>query len=199
MARTGVLVDDQDTPVEIAPTNGRVITSIDDDGAPLAVLLHDASVLDHDDLLAGVTSALRLAVVNVRMRAEVQARVNDLAAARRRIVAAADEQRRKLEVQLAAGPQRELETVGRLLSQASGGVNPALIGMEEMVAEIREAQVELRAFAQGVRPAALDRGGLTAAVPDLAARSSVQVALDISIGRVAQPWRRLFTSSARRL
>jgi hypothetical protein len=46
-------VDDQGTPVEIAPTNGRVITSIDDDGAPLAALLHDASVLDHDDLVAG--------------------------------------------------------------------------------------------------------------------------------------------------
>ena len=178
-------VDDQGTPVEIAPTNGRVITSVDDDGAPLAALLHDASVLDHDDLVAGVTSALRLAVVNARMRAEVQARVNDLAVARRRIVEAADEQRRTLEIQLAAGPQRELETVGRLLSQASNRVDPALIGIDEMVAEIRKAQDELRAFAQGVRPAALDREGLTAAVPDLAARCSVPVALDISIGRVA--------------
>jgi signal transduction histidine kinase len=58
------------------------------------------------------------------------------------------------------------------------------MGIDEMVAEIRKAQDELHAFAQGTSGRA-GQGWLTAAVPDLAARSSVPVALDISIGRVA--------------
>jgi signal transduction histidine kinase len=49
----------------------------------------------------------------------------------------------------------------------------------ELIAELHEAQQELRTFTQGVRPAALDIGGLPAALPRLAARAGIPVDLDV--------------------
>ena len=50
---------------------------------------------------------------------------------------------------------------------------------------MRGAQDELREFAQGIRPPLLGSGGLRAAIPVLAARGSVPVQVDITVGRLA--------------
>ena len=98
----------------------------------------------------GATSALRLAVTNVRMRAQVRARVGELAAARRRIVEAADAQRPALASELAAGAELRLNSVAKLLDalheRADESVRVALGGVQ---AEVHGAQDELREFVQG--------------------------------------------------
>jgi signal transduction histidine kinase len=179
-------VDETGAVVDIASRDGRAVTTVEDTGEPVAVLVHDPAVLDDQALVEGAISALRLAVSNVRMQAQVRARVGELAAARRRIVEAADAQRRALESELAAGAERRLNLVAMLLDEAHEQANEsALLELGEVRAEVRGAQDELREFAQGIRPPLLGSGGLGSAVPVLAARGSVPVHVDIAVGRLA--------------
>jgi signal transduction histidine kinase len=180
-------VDDLGRPLVVpAQSNGRAVTHIDDNGEPLAVLLHDTAVLDDARLVAGVSTAARLAVGNARMQAEVRARVEELAASRRRIVEAGDAQRRRLEAELASGAERRLGEVDRLLSDlTANGVEQT--ELDDVRAELRGARAELREFAQGIRPSALNTGGLRAALPMLAARATERVTLAVDVGRFSPP------------
>ncbi|MFI6831800.1 sensor histidine kinase [Kribbella sp. NPDC050241] len=176
-------VDERGVPLALPDAeDGRSTTTVTDGGEPVAVLVHDNAVLDDHKLVDGVSAALNLAVANARMRAEVQARVSALAASRRRIVEAADAQRRALEAELALGAERRLGQVARLVADVQRGSSAD--GLAEVVAEVRGAQTELREFAQGVRPSPLGSGGLAAALPVLAARAPLQVELAVSVGRL---------------
>ncbi|MEO6714356.1 MAG: sensor histidine kinase, partial [Mycobacteriales bacterium] len=164
---------------------GRAVTTIEDQGEPLAVLVHDVVVLDDPRLVAGVTAAAQLAVANARMQAQVQARVAELAASRRRIVEAGDEQRRRLAAELSSGAEQRLVDVDRLLGDLAAAADGAApVGLSELQAEVRGALAELDEFAQGIRPSALGAGGLRAAIPVLAARATVPVAVEVSVGRL---------------
>jgi hypothetical protein len=155
------------------------VTYVEDSGAPLAVLVHDPAVARDPELLSAVSAAARLAVTNVRLRAEIRDRAVNLAASRRRIVEAADQQRADLEGELAAGTQDRLAEVSCLLEGVDGDDAAGIR------AELVSAREELVDFAHGVRPAALTGGGLTAALPLLAARSSVPVELTVRVDRAA--------------
>jgi hypothetical protein len=148
-----------------AAGGGRGVTPIAENGRQIAVLIHDAAVLDDPELVSGVAAATRLAVSNARLQVEVQARLVEVEASRRRIVEAADEQRRRLELELRVGAQRRLGRVAELVA----GVGP------DLGAQLRAAQAELQEFARGIHPALLTEGGLTAAVRELAARCPVAV------------------------
>jgi signal transduction histidine kinase len=178
-------VDDAGRPVEIpAPGAGRAVTRLEEDGVPIAVLVHDEAVLADPALVVSVAAAARLALSNARLQAEVRERVVDLAASRRRIVEAGDAQRRRVERDLRDGAERRLARVGELVAAAhdhADGSADALFGTVEE--EVRGARAELRDFAQGIRPRALSEGGLAAALPELAARSAVPVRLDVAVDR----------------
>ena len=179
-------VDDGGRPVDLpAPGEDRAVTEIDDDGNRVAVLVHDPATMDDPRLLAAVAAAARLSVVNARLQAEIQGRVSEVAESRRRIVEAVDDQRLRLERELSEGAQRRLDGVLRLVDGARCAA-PAVeaAGLEQLEVEIRAAQAELGDFAQGIRPSALDQGGLAAALPVLAERVPVPVDLDIDVGRV---------------
>ena len=93
------------------PEADRAVTPIQTDGELVAVLVHDRTVLDDTALLEGVAVATRLALANARLQAEVRARVDQLATSRRRIVEAADTQRRQLERELHEGTEQRLAAV----------------------------------------------------------------------------------------
>jgi signal transduction histidine kinase len=176
----GRYVDDIGNEVVLpADKETAAVTYVEDGGAPLAVLVHDPAVARDPELLSAVSAAARLAVTNVRLRAEIRERALNIAASRRRIVEAADRQRAELERELAAGTEDRLAEVTRLLeavdSDDAAGIR----------AELMSARQELVDFAHGVRPAALTSGGLTAALPLLAARSSVPVELVVRVDRAA--------------
>ncbi len=63
------------TPVE-AP--GRAITPVRHEGLPLAIVVHDAALLDEPELLNSVLAAARLALVKDRLQAELRARLVEL-------------------------------------------------------------------------------------------------------------------------
>ena len=174
----GSYVDDIGAPLRLpADPQARVVTYVEDNGVPLAALVHDPAVARDPELLTAVSAAARLAVTNVRLRAGIRDRAARIAASRRRIVEAADRQRRDLETELTAGTVDRLAEVARLLRDLD------VDGVGEIRDELAGARTELADFAHGVRPTALTAGGLAAALPVLADRSPVPVALTVKIDR----------------
>jgi signal transduction histidine kinase len=182
----GGYVDETGAPFD--PTEGstgRVITRIGGPEAPLAVLVHDPLVLEDPGLLDSVAAATRLAVANARMQADVEARTVELNANRRRIVEAADTQRRQLVEALGRGAEHRLSQVNRLLAQIDPDPQDDLGPMfAQLREETRSAGEELRQFAAGIRPPQLAAGGLAAALPTLASRVALPVDLTVTVGRL---------------
>ncbi len=185
---TGSLVDDRGAQVELpGPGSGRTVTSIDVGRERLAVLVHDEALLADRRLVDSVAAAARLAVTNARLQAEARVRAADLEASRRRIVEAADAQRRRLERELQVGAARRLETVASLLAGARAAAEADREAFDALEAELEDARAEVGEFAQGVHPAALTDGGLASAVRLLAARSSPPVEVTGNVDRLPPP------------
>ncbi|MFF4353047.1 sensor histidine kinase [Streptomyces sp. NPDC001530] len=182
-------VDEAGRPLDVdRRAAGRVATTVENDREPIAVLIHDPAVLDDHHLVDGATAALRLAVANARMRAEIRARVAELATSRRRIVEAADAQRRALEAELATGAQRHLAQAGLHLAAFEAEAGEELRAtLPEVLAEVATARRELAQFAQGIRPQSLTAGGLGAALPLLADRAGLPVSVAVGVGRLPPP------------
>jgi PAS domain S-box-containing protein len=112
-----------------------------------------------------------------RLNAELQARLEDLAASRARIVAAGDVERRRLERNLHDGAQQRLVALSLALrlAQAKLDADPAAAGaiLASAGDELALALDELRELARGLHPAVLTDRGLRAAVEMLAGRSPV--------------------------
>jgi signal transduction histidine kinase len=171
-------VDAEGRTVPLTPGPDRRITYLGE-GERIAVLVHDRTAIGDPVLLDSVAAAARIAVSNVQLQAAVRDRVDDLAASRRRIVEAADAQRRRFELELRGGAEAKLAEVERALRNCRRGESNAF---DEVLAEtldqLTRARIELNDFARGVRPPLLTDAGLGAAVAELArtARLPVTVA-----------------------
>jgi len=131
---------------------------------------------------------VRLAVANVRLQADVAERVGDVAASRRRLVEAGDEQRRRLREQLRGGAEQGLGEVSHeLAALAAGRQGETAAALGALVAELDGARSDLARFAQGVHPRALSERGLQAALSELADQAAVPVVLDVPDQRFPGP------------
>ena len=114
----------------------------------------------------------------------VQAR-SDLAASRARIVAAADEERRRVVRDLHDGAQQRLvHTIVTLKLARQPNQQPAPELVTEALQHAERAVVELRELSHGILPAVLTRGGLRAGVETLAARMPVPVEVAVEVDRL---------------
>jgi signal transduction histidine kinase len=171
------------------PGSGRSVTIVEREGQPVAVLLHDPAVLEDPGLLEAVTSAAQLAASNARLRAEVQARVEELAASRRRILAARDEERRRLERRLHDGAEARLGRLAAILRRGQGSASG-----EQTRGQIAHAQdqlvrtlEELRRLAHGLHPRVLSEHGLADALAALA--KDLPPPVDINVASTQLPKR----------
>ena len=142
---------------------------------------------DTEARLASFTELVATAIANAESRAE-------LMASRARIVAAADETRRRIERDLHDGTQQQLvslmldiRTVEADVRAVHATVPPALAELEGSLARIAERAESVfdhvREISQGIHPAILSEQGLTPALRALARRSAVPVELDLRTGR----------------
>jgi PAS domain S-box-containing protein len=103
----------------------------------------------------------------------------ELEASRARIVAAGDEERRKLERNLHDGAQQRLVSLSLSLRLAQGRIHTNPGGADDLLEasreELAQALEELRELARGIHPAVLTDRGLEAALEALAARSPLPV------------------------
>jgi PAS domain S-box-containing protein len=99
---------------------------------------------------------------------------------RARIVAAADEARRRLERNLHDGAQQRLVALLVHLRGAQRGLVEPRAAVDAAVEELAAAVKELRELAQGIHPSALSERGLAPALRIVAARAPVPVELDVT-------------------
>ena len=115
----------------------------------------------------------------VREITERKRQQEELEASRARIVAAGDEERRKLERNLHDGAQQRLVSLSLSLRLAQNRVRDDPDGAERLLDatrdELAQALAELRELARGIHPAVLTDRGLDAALESLAARSALPI------------------------
>jgi len=146
-------------------------------GAMLVASTKDVLPPDTEGRLENFTELVATAIANAESRAE-------LAASRRRIVAAADEARRRIERDLHDGVQQQLVLLqldlGALEADEPTGdaLTEQLAILQGDVGSILDGLVEI---ARGIHPAILSQGGLKPALKGLARRSAVPVKLGAHI------------------
>jgi signal transduction histidine kinase len=168
-----------------AAGSGRATTLIERDGAPIAALIHDASLGDEPELVEAVAAAARLAVENERLQAAVRAQLEDVRASRARLVTAQDAERRRVERDLHDGAQQQLVTLAlmlrtareRLATHPDGELEATLAAAS---AQLAEALAELRDLARGIHPAILTEAGLAPALESLAERAPTPTVVQIA-------------------
>jgi signal transduction histidine kinase len=164
-------VDARGRPVEepFSPP-GRAVTPLVRDGRRVAVIEHAADVAE---LEREIGAAVRLALENERLQAEVLAQLHDLRVSRARIVETGDAERRRLERDLHDGAQQRLLALSYDLrvacaaAEADGDVETAAL-LTEATGDAQTALSELRELAQGIHPAILTEAGLGPALASLA-------------------------------
>jgi signal transduction histidine kinase len=172
----GGYVDAQGEDVELPSRRERTATKILANGAPVAALIHDPFLLDEPDLVESVRAVAELVLENERLAAEVRAQLAEVRASRARIVAAADNERRRLERDLHDGAQQRLVAMSLKLSLARADADPALATpLAQAQDDVEQALAELREFARGVHSSVLREDGLDAAIEALARRAALPV------------------------
>jgi signal transduction histidine kinase len=133
---------------------------------------------DSEERLASFSDLVATALANAEARA-------DLAASRIRLVATADETRRRLERDLHDGAQQRLVSLRLELRAAQAAVPPELGELDAELSRVAGGLAsvldELREMARGIHPAILAEGGLGPALNTLARRSPVPVKLDVQV------------------
>jgi GAF domain-containing protein len=135
---------------------------------------------DTESRIADFAELVATAIANAEARTE-------LTASRARIVAAADETRRRIERDLHDGTQQRLVSLGLELRAAQAGVPPQLGELERELSHVADGLAgvfaELREIAHGIHPAILSEGGLGPALKALSRRSAVPVELAVHAER----------------
>jgi signal transduction histidine kinase len=135
---------------------------------------------DTEERLGDFAELVATAIANAEWRAE-------LTASRARIVAAADDARRRLERDLHDGAQQRLVSLGLELRLAEGSVPAELQSLKEklsgIVSGLTSATEDLQELSRGIHPAMLSEGGLGPALKTLGRRCPVPVNLDLAVKR----------------
>jgi signal transduction histidine kinase len=135
---------------------------------------------DTETRLADFTDLVATAIANAETRAQ-------LTASRARIVAAADDARRRIERDLHDGAQQRLVSLGLELRTTEASVPPDLHPLKErishLVTSVAGISEEVQEISRGIHPAILSKGGLGPALKALARRSAVPVELVLDVDR----------------
>jgi signal transduction histidine kinase len=135
---------------------------------------------DTESRIADFAELVATAIANADARTE-------LVASRARVVAAADETRRRLERDLHDGIQQRLVSLALTLRAAQATAPPELNELQARLSQVAEGLTgvleELQEISRGIHPAILSEGGLEPAPKTLARRSAVPVELDVHAQR----------------
>ena len=138
-----------------------------------------------EKLMADLGRQAGLVLRNIRLTAELRARLEELRASRQRIVAAGDEERRRLERNLHDGAQQELVALKVQLSMAEdmadeleGDTEPLLELLAKIKSQTGDAVESLRDLARGIYPPLLQAEGLRVALGAQARKSPLDIEVE---------------------
>ncbi|HEV3289372.1 MAG TPA: GAF domain-containing sensor histidine kinase, partial [Streptosporangiaceae bacterium] len=133
-------------------------------------------------LLADLAAQAGLVLRNVALWEQLTARLEEIRASRQRLVAAQDEERRRIERNIHDGAQQQLVALTIKLNLTEGLIGTDPEGERELLAELRQdaacAVEDLRDLARGIYPPLLAGQGLVAALRAQAAKSPVPTSVD---------------------
>jgi signal transduction histidine kinase len=140
---------------------------------------------DTEERLEKFTELVTTAIANAEGKYE-------LAASRRRIVAASDETRRQIERDLHDGTQQRLVSLGLAVRATEANLPPERDDLRDELSGVAmglaAAVEDLQEISRGIHPAILTKGGLAPALRTLALRSPIPVDLRIDTEeRLAEP------------
>jgi signal transduction histidine kinase len=140
---------------------------------------------DTEQRLEKFTELVTTAIANAAGKSE-------LAASRRRIVAASDETRRQIERDLHDGTQQRLISLGLAIRATEANLPAEREDLRDeldgVAMGLAAAVEDLQEISRGIHPAILSKGGLGPALRALAHRSPIPVELDITTdGRLEEP------------
>lgn len=168
----GALPDLEDE-IELAVVAGALMGQI----APIGLIVWQSNRLQHENLERAVA-----------LNSELETSRERLAASRRRVVEAADTERRRIERDLHDGAQQRLVAIGvrlRLLETLTDDDDPAASQVRALIGELDEAVDEIRELARGIYPPLLQSRGLVDALSAVARRSPLPTTTDLAdVGRL---------------
>jgi signal transduction histidine kinase len=146
-------------------------------GAMIVVSTDEPLPSGLESRLEKFTGLVATAIANAESRSQ-------LAASRRRIVAASDQARQRIERDLHDGTQQRLVALGlsarMAQADAAAGRDELRAELSRIAAGLADAVGELQELSRGIHPAALSERGLGPALRTLARRSAVPVDLDLT-------------------
>ena len=182
------LVDSAGEPLASTPAAGQSSTPVTRNGETVAVIMHDAALDTDPELVAAAGQALLLAIENGRLTAELQSTGTELRAARARILATGDAQRRKIERDLHDGAQQQLVALSIRVGMARELADPEVAQrLDDVGKELDEVLEELRDLSHGLYPPVLRELGLRGALASAVRRSASPTTVEAAaIGRYSE-------------
>ena len=136
-------------------------------------------------LLRTVAGQAASSVANVRLTEQLAEQLDELTASRERLVAAQDDERRRLERDLHDGIQQDVVAQIAGLRLARNRLQRGELTPEELVElqdQARETLTDLRELARGIHPPVLSDNGLVAAVESGVARFPIPLTVEADDG-----------------
>jgi signal transduction histidine kinase len=180
----GDWIDADGSPMALpSASSDRRTTVIFDEDEPVAAVVHDAALSEQQSFVEAVGAYAFVWDDNRRLAARVESSLTELRASRARILAAADEERRRIERDLHDGGQQRLvalrirlELAEELLKRDPARARSTL---HQLGGEIDAALEELRSLAAGVYPSLLAARGLPDAIRTAALQSPVPTSVEV--------------------
>ncbi|WP_433479067.1 sensor histidine kinase [Spirillospora sp. CA-142024] len=157
-------------------------------GDPLAVVELGGALRDHGSLVEAALVAGGRALETARLQASVQAGLEQVRSAYRRLVRAETAERERLARDLHDGAQQRLLALGAMLGTLEAVTDDPAVKEHARTcrAELMGALAELRALAREVQPALLVQDGLGPALEVVAERLGIRVKLDVTPRRYSR-------------
>lgn len=136
-------------------------------------------------LLRTVAGQAAASVANVRLSAQLAQQLTDLTASRERLVAAQDDERKRLERDLHDGIQQNVVAQIAGLRLARNRLQRGELTANELVElqeQARETLTDLRELAHGIHPPVLSDNGLVAAIESSVARFPIPLTVEAADG-----------------
>lgn len=168
--------DSRGLPISRSAGNDDQVTVSDAEGLVARLLL--APGKEPIDVMEALTPATRLALKNAQLAAATRNRMAEVQASQRRVVAASDAERRRIERDLHDGAQQRLISAAfqMKLVRTHLANEPALARAQGLVGE---ALGHLRRLAHGVFPSVLTSEGLWVALDELVRASGIPATLEV--------------------
>jgi signal transduction histidine kinase len=164
---------------------GRSFVDVQRHGSLVARLEFDP---EHDErqVAEAVAAVAAAEIDNVALRAELAQQIQAVTESRSRLETAHLRERRRIERDLHDGAQQRLLALAMELQSARLNGDPARMqaALDDGAESARTAVRELRALANGLHPAALADGGLSAALDDMARHSPVPLRVQVAPERL---------------